>query len=211
MMLGSASLMAQEEPTSFAFLYNGEVVPNGSVINIATVSTTDLGAIRIFDMHIDLKVKNVSEDASKLTLVCEGKENYQKISFCPNGNCISWPMDGNNRLSTTYNAVAADAIADQMDWLHASSGAVTDASFEYDGTVTLKAYPPLDDEDCAVITVRFNTAGTEGIQNLAAMQNEQQVEVFNLCGKKVADGLNGLSKGIYIIRQGNNSRKITIR
>lgn len=206
---GSATIMAQE-PTTFAFQYNGEVMPNGSVINVATSEVAaDLGAVKIIEMHCDIKLKNISEDGSPVSLVCEGIENYDKIQFCPNGNCKAWGSQP--ELSTTYASVAAGQIADNSDWLHVSSGPITSTTFDYDGTVVLKAYPPLDDEDCATITVHFNTAGTDGVQNLGTLYNNQQVEVFNLCGKKVANSTIGLTKGIYIVRQGNSSRKVTIK
>lgn len=209
-LLGAASLMAQDA-TTFAFVYNGEVVPNGSVINVAeTELAADFGTIKIYEMHIDLKVKNVSENACNLTLGCEGKENYNSIQFCPNNNCQPWPATS-PVLSTDYKtATAPGAIADDTDWLHVSATVMTE-SFEYDGTVLVKAYPTSNADDCATVTVRFNTAGTDGIQNLGLLQSNDKVEVYNLCGKKIADTTVGLNKGIYIIRQGNTSRKVTIK
>lgn len=209
LIAGASVAMAQDEPTSFAFLYNGQVVPNGSVINVAHVETLDLGPVKIHEMHVDLKLKNVSEDASRVTLVCEGKENYDKVQFCPNGNCQAWGQVAT--LSTDYSAVPAGQIADNADWLHVSSGAVTEPTLTFDGTVVVKAYPPLDDEDCATVTIHFNTAGTDGVQSLTSLTSTQQVEVFNLCGKLVANTTAGLPKGIYIVRQGGTSRKVTVR
>lgn len=211
-LIAGASVAMAQDNTTFAFVYNGEVVPNGSVINVADAElAASFGTIRIYEMHIDLKVKNVSEDACNLTLGCEGKENYNNIQFCPNNNCQPWPMLS-PVLTTEYKTpIASGAIADEADWLHVSSTVMTE-SFEYDGTVLVKAYPTAKEDDCATVTVRFNTAGTNGIQDLGTLTASQNgVEVFNLCGKRVATTTEGLPKGIYIVRQGGTSRKVTIR
>lgn len=210
-MLGCASLMAQEEETIFQFTYNGEVIPNGSVVNVSTLHLeADIpGVMQIYAMAAPIQVKNVSEDDEKLTLKCVGKDNYEQVAFCPNGNCLPW---SSNELSTDYaSAIVAGEVADNSDWLHVSLQIMGDDAAEYDGTVELMAYPTFDEENCATITVHFDTKGTDGVQSLHSIKNDQKVEVFNLCGKKIANTTVGLPKGIYIVRSGNTSKKMTVR
>lgn len=210
-MLGCASLMAQEE-TIFQFTYNGEVIPNGSVVTISDmVLEADLpGVMQIYAMTAPIQVKNVSEDDEFLSLKCVGKDNYNNIAFCPNNNCQPW--GSNDELSTDYSSpIAAGAVADHSDWLHVSLQLMGGEAAEYDGTVELMAYPTFDDENCATITVHFDSKGTEGVQSLHSIKNGQKVEVFNLCGKKIANTTVGLPKGIYIVRSGNTSKKMTVR
>ena len=150
-------------------------------------------------------MKNVSEDASKLSITCVGKENYRDIEFCPNGNCMAWPSEG-NELSTTYkdDVAAGGTIEEGNNWLHAI--AFDTKSFK--GIVELKAYCTLDPDDCATITVVFDT-NAQGINAIST--DSQKVEVYNLCGKKIAESTMGLKKGIYIIKQNGTSRKVVIK
>ncbi|MBP5499850.1 MAG: hypothetical protein J6Y05_04045, partial [Bacteroidales bacterium] len=67
----SSTLMAQEE-TTFAFMFGNEVIPNGGTITISEYEDFDF----MIEMQAAIYVKNVSEDASKLSLTCVGIENY---------------------------------------------------------------------------------------------------------------------------------------
>ena len=42
----------------------------------------------------------------------------------------------------------------------------------------------------------------------AALENDAPVEVYTLGGVKVGDSLNGLAKGIYVVKQGNQVKKV---
>lgn len=47
--------------------------------------------------------------------------------------------------------------------------------------------------------------------NLRGMAVSKETEIYNLCGKMIATSTIGLTKGVYIIKQGNTSRKVVIR
>ncbi len=197
----SSALMAQEE-TTFAFMYGDEVIPNGGSITISEYEDYDF----MIEMQAAIYVKNVSEDASKLSLTCIGIENYNpSIEFCPNGNCMAWPSDG-NELTTTYkdNVSAGGTVEKDKNWLHAM---VFDAK-TFKGSIELKAYCTLDPDDCATITVVFDTDAM-GLNKVSSESN--RMEVYNLCGKKIAESTMGLTKGIYIIKQNGTSRKVVIK
>ena len=195
----SSALMAQEE-TTFAFMFGNEVIPNGSTFTVSEYEGDDF----IVEMQARIYIKNISEDASMLSLKCIGKENYKDIEFCPNGNCMSWM--NNTELTTTYNdAVPAGGTVEQgNNWLHAQ---LIDTK-SYKGSVELRAYCTLDPDDCAYIAVVFDT-DAQGINKVTNDNNK--MEVYNLCGKKIAESTMGLTKGIYIIKQNGTSRKVVIK
>ena len=195
----SSALLAQEE-TTFAFMYGDEIIPNGGTVTISEYEDLDF----MIEMQAAIYIKNVSEDASKLTLTCVGKENYDPcIEFCPNGSCRSWKDV--NEITVNYDeAVAPGGTVEKgNNWLHATT---FEKSFK--GSVELKAYCTLDPEDCTSITVLFDT-DAQGINKVTNDTNK--MEVYNLCGKKVAESTKGLTKGIYIIKQNGVSRKVVIR
>jgi len=196
----SSALLAQEE-TSFAFMLGDEVIPNGGTVTISEYEDFDF----MIEMHAAVYVKNVCEDASLLSLSCVGKENYNDIAFCPNGSCKNWPDNGNEITETYDKAIAPGATVEEgKDWLHAQ---VFDTK-SFKGSVELKAYCTLDPEDCTSITVFFDT-DAQGINKVISDNNK--MEVYNLCGKKIAESTKGLAKGIYIIKQNGASRKVVIK
>ena len=137
--------------TTFVFMSNDDtIIPNGSTITISEYEDFDF----MIEMQAAIYVKNVSEDASKLSLTCVGKDNYKDIEFCPNGNCMAWPSDG-NELTTNYkDALLAGGTVEQgKNWLHAM--AFDSKSFR--GVVELNAYCTDNTDDCATITVIFDT------------------------------------------------------
>lgn len=214
----SATLMAQN--TSFGFLFNGEPVANGSVITIAESGVAEGCEPEdgIYAMHSDIKVKNVSSSAASLTLTIVGKENWDQIiddpwfygtvQFCPNNNCRPWLDD---EISVKYdNEIPAGTIADESDWLHVSIMS-DDPVWNYKGVVELKAINSNNESDCATITVIYDTNGVTGVQSLGSLKRDVKCEVFNLCGKKIANSTVGLTKGVYIIKQNGTSRKVVIK
>lgn len=215
----SATLMAQN--TSFGFLFNGEPVANGSVITIAEAEVAPGCEPEdgIYAMHSDIKVKNVSSSATSLTLTIVGKENwdqtiddpwfYGTVQFCPNGNCRAWA--DKDQISEDYDApIPAGTIADESDWLHVSIMS-DDPVWSYKGVVELKAINSNNESDCATITVIYDTNGVTGVQSLGSLKRDVKCEVFNLCGKKIANSTVGLTKGVYIIKQNGTSRKVVIK
>lgn len=214
----SATLMAQS--TSFGFLFNGEPVANGSVITIAEAGVAEGCEPEdgIYAMHSDIKVKNVSSSAASLTLTIVGKENWDltiddpwfnaTVQFCPNGNCRPWFGE---EITVAYDSpIPAGTIADESDWLHVSIMS-DDPVWSYKGVVELKAINSNNESDCATITVIYDTNGVTGVQSLGSIKRDVKCEVFNLCGKKIANSTVGLTKGVYIIKQNGTSRKVVIK
>lgn len=214
----SATLMAQS--TSFGFLFNGEPVANGSVITIAEAGVAEGCEPEdgIYAMHSDIKVKNVSSSAASLTLTIVGKENWDltiddpwfnaTVQFCPNGNCRPWFGE---EITVAYDSpIPAGTIADESDWLHVSIMS-DDPVWSYKGVVELKAINSNNESDCATITVIYDTNGVTGVQSLGSLKRDVKCEVFNLCGKKIANSTVGLTKGVYIIKQNGTSRKVVIK
>lgn len=220
----SATLMAQN--TSFGFLFNGEPLANGSVITIAEAEVAPGCEPEdgIYAMHSDIKVKNVSSSATSLTLTIVGKENWDQliddpwfnaiVQFCPNNNCSPkgcQPWNDEGILSTNYlSPIESGTIADESDWLHVSIMS-DDPVWSYKGVVELKAINSNNESDCATITVIYDTNGVTGVQSLGSLKRDVKCEVFNLCGKKIANSTVGLTKGVYIIKQNGTSRKVVIK
>lgn len=137
--------------TTFVFMSNDDtIIPNGSTITISEYEDFDF----MIEMQAAIYVKNVSEDASKLSLTCVGKDNYENIEFCPNGNCMAWPSEGNELTTNYIDALLAGGTVEQgKNWLHAM--AFDSKSFR--GVVELNAYCTDNTDDCATITVIFDT------------------------------------------------------
>ena len=118
---------------------------------------------------------------------------------------MAWPSDGNEITTNYKDAVLPGSTVEQgKNWLHAM--AFDTKSFK--GSVELKAYCTLDPDDCTSITVVFDT-DAQGINKVTNDNNK--MEVYNLCGKKIAESTIGLTKGIYIIKQNGTSRKVVIK
>ena len=74
---------------------------------------------------------------------------------------------------------------------------------------------------CSLAMGQAETAATDKIEkafkeqnvevNLNANTSEETIEVYNLCGQLVANQLDKLPKGVYIVKQDGTSRKVVIR
>ena len=53
--------------------------------------------------------------------------------------------------------------------------------------------------------------GVESIVCDGSIDYSRPVEVFTLGGSHVSDSIEGLLRGIYIVRQGGNTQKITVK
>lgn len=201
--LCATSLMAQEDEGSFSFYRNGQLVPNGSTVTISEYEAFDLGGIVIVEMSSGLTIKNNLDSEASLQISATGIDNFSSIQVCPGGNCIPWNNDG--MITSQRIKIAAEAETDPQ--CHISGD--FPAPFSYTGSITLTVCDYYDDEDCSTITVVFDTNGNsiKGVKNDKALK----CEVFNLCGKKIANSTSGLNKGVYIIKQNGTSRKIVIK
>lgn len=196
-MLGTTALMAQEEETTFSFVRNGEVIPNGSTVTIS--ECMEIPGV-LFSMESEIYIKNNSDDNEKAVVHAVGLENYEEIEVCAGGNC--WPWNNGELTSKVFEMAANEQ---QNAQIHVFS---TKGISSFKGSVKVDIYYSLDPDDCASITVVFDTNGS-GINEVTG--DKKEIEVFNLCGKKIANSTEGLNKGIYIVKQGNTSKKVTIR
>ncbi|MDE6649416.1 MAG: Ig-like domain-containing protein [Muribaculaceae bacterium] len=87
------------------------------------------------------------------------------------------------------------------------------ATVDQDGKVTLLA------EGVVVITAQagdkkaectLTVSKTSGVA-VIGFDADAPVKVYNLCGQYVADTVEGLQPGLYIVRQGNEAKKVRIR
>lgn len=202
-LLGATTMFAQDEENSYSFYRNGQLVPNGSTITITEFETVlDLGDVVFVEMPSDLKIKNNLDSEGSMIIKAVGIDNFASIMVCPGGNCIPW---SNGSITSSRIKIAAEAEEDPQ--CHISGDFA--APFAYTGSLTLTVCDYFDDEDYSTITVIFDTTGS-GIKDVKA-DKDTKCEVFNLCGKKIANSTNGLSKGVYIIKQHGTSRKVVIK
>lgn len=202
-LIGSTALMAQEEDTSFSFYRNGELVPNGSTVTITEFKVEeDFGVMALIEMNSGITVRNNYEGKGNVIISATGISNYESIQVCPGGNCIPWRADG-----TIVSAAIEIESEGEIDPQCHISG-MFPAPFSYIGSITITAADYFDDEDATTITVVFDTTGSsiKGVKS-----DKSKCEVFNLCGKKIANSTVGLGKGIYIVKQNGTSRKMVIK
>lgn len=202
-LLGTTAMMAED--STFSFVINGEVITNGSTITLSEYHLSqDLGDMKIWEMPTNLFIRNCSEFNEDLSILVTGIDNYQDVQVCPDGNCRPW---NDNTINAKFtNKVDA---GDQVDaGIHVSYMDFENlSSFNYKSTITVRAYCTNDEDDFTQITINFDTNAS----SLNTVGSKQPIEVFNLCGKKIAESVNGLKKGIYIFRQGGTSRKVVIK
>lgn len=190
------------------FTFNGEIVPTGSTVTVSEYELAEAmeGVMNIFEMQSGLAIKNVSGGDDKVSLHAIGIENFLDIQICPDGNCRPW-IDG--EITADFkDKIPAGESADCS--IHVSYMDMTcSETLNYKGSVKLEAYSYYDEEDITSITLVFDTSASgSGIKKVKA---DKKCEVFNLCGKKIADSTTGLTKGIYIIKQNGTSRKVVIK
>ncbi len=202
-LLGATTLMAQEEEGSFSFYRNGQLIPNGSTVVISEYESFDLGDIAIIDMQSGLTVKNNLDDEASLLISAAGIDNFSDIQVCPGGNCINWNSNG-IIVSNRIKMAAGEEINPQVHL-----GGQYALPFTFTGSISLTISDYFDDEDAATIIVVFDTTGNsiKGVKS----DKENKCEVYNLCGKMIANSTTGLNKGVYIVKQNGTSRKIVIK
>lgn len=202
-LLGATTLMAQEEEGSFSFYRNGQLVPNGSTVVISEYESIDLGDFAIIEMQSGITVKNNLEDEASMLISATGVDNYENIQVCPGGNCIPWSSNG-TIVSSRIRMAGNEEVNPQVHL-----GGQYPIPFTYTGTITLTVSDYFDDEDASTITVVFDSTGNniKGVKS----DKESKCEVYNLCGKMIANSTTGLNKGVYIVKQNGTSRKIVIK
>lgn len=202
-MLGTGAMMAEEG--TFSFIHNGEVVPSGSTVTVTEMTTEDFGGgMYAFEMQSGLYIRNNESSAQKLSVIATGIDNFTEIQVCPDGNCRPW---SNGVVEATFkNSVpAGEQVSPEIHMSHLDFSGNT--SFTFKGSITVRAYSTYDEEDFTEITLVFDNSAS----SLNQVNNNQKLEVFNICGRMIANSAEGLKKGIYIFRQGGVSRKVVIK
>lgn len=192
--------IAQEHTLSF--VQNGQALADGATITLSEVEYIDLGDCFIIEMDPKISARNNTNAKVNATMDCDAiGEGYDDIQFCF-GNCYSW--GASTHLTST---VELKANEDYLAQVHVGGIFVDEKNYSINAGVKLSLYPATAPEDVVTLNLVFDTTGA----GLKELNQAKTIEVYNLCGKKIATSTAGLSKGIYIIKQGGTSRKITIR
>lgn len=202
----SASVTLAEEG-SFSFVRNGEVVPSGSTVTVTEPEIENYGVFKVWKMESGLFLHNNTNGSLSVKIEAKGVDNYSEIMVCPFESCKSWVGDEvpfPDAFSMTAGQTA-DMMThiENMDFTGAATCPIPKASMKF------KAINAANANDFAEVTLVFDATGENSIH--AVQVTDKKAEVFNLCGKKVADTTQGLPVGVYIVRQGNKSKKITVR
>lgn len=206
-LLGSAALMAQ---STVVFVHNGEVVPNGGTVTVTEVEKEVFDypewgiSFTDYKMESGIYLKNTSSMPTQVVVSAVGLDNYDPISVCAGGSCIPWDKNGNIKTE----AFSIPANGEVSSEIHAGKTDEDGSGFSLKGSLKVKVAVAGNENNASEITIIFDSSASA----LSAVANDNaKVEVFNLCGKKIANSTIGLNKGVYIIRQGKVSRKITIK
>lgn len=140
--------------------------------------------------------RTVSEESDIVIVKCKAvKADYT----------LDYVVDGKSIKKETRTGRVGDTVAVAPEDL----AAITDDegnSFVYAGEKPETTKIARDGS--TVVTIKYTKDKTSSIE---AVAGSESVKVYDLNGHYVADELEGLKAGIYIIRQGNNVKKVHIR
>lgn len=201
-LFSCGAMLAQNDHT-LNFVQNGQVLADGATVTVSEIEYIDLGDCYIVEMNPNLIVRNNSNTALQATMDCDGiGANYRDIEFCF-GACVSWGITPH--LSNT-NTIEKNS--DFPTFIHIGGIYVDEKNYTIsDAGVKLTLYPESNPQDCVTLNLLFDTTGA-GVKDI---KDQKAIEVYNLCGKKIGTSTTGLSTGVYIIKQGNSSRKVVIK
>lgn len=109
-------------------------------------------------------------------------------------------MDATGNVHTVVTRIELDGNATSFDVNNLAPG--TEYKYVVEG-LSNGLYTPVSDVKTA------KTTGTSGVDNIN-IEETTVIEVYNLCGAKIADNTNGLDAGIYIVRKGSKVSKIMV-
>lgn len=201
-LFSCGAMLAQNDHT-LNFVQNGQVLADGATITVSEIEYIDLGDSYIVEMNPNLLVRNNSNTSLQATMDCDGiGANYRDIEFCF-GNCLAWGLTPH--LS---NTITLEKNSLYVTFIHIGGIFVDEKNYTIsDAGVKLTLYPESNPQDCVTLTLLFDTTGA-GVKEI---KDQKAIEVYNLCGKKIGTSTTGLSAGVYIIKQGNISRKVVIK
>ena len=210
---GTSMMMAADGTPTFSFVRNGEVIADGTTLKVADYEVTEQSigtfSLYIFEMDPKISVRNNTGTDTKAIIDCEAVSgNYSAIEFCW-GNCYPW---GTSTKLSSDGVTPVPANSDVAAQIHISNTSMTsrdDAIVATDNaTVKLSLYESGAADKAVTLTLVFDTSAS-GIS--AVSTDSQDIEVYNLCGKRVADSLSGLTHGVYIVKTGSVSKKVIIK
>lgn len=110
-------------------------------------------------------------------------------------------MDATGNVHTVLTRIELDGNATSFDVNNLAAG--TEYKYVVEG-LSNGLYTPVSDVKTA------KTTGTSGVDNIN-IEEPTVIEVYNLCGAKIADNTNSLDAGIYIVRKGSKVSKIMVK
>lgn len=191
-LVATLTVQAQSDfPLQFADK-DGNIIADGTVLNLTTVETDDFGDVL---MPSGLYVKNTI-DAD-----VEGGGVYSITTFsngsfqtCFPANCVSNNKTGN--FETSHGTIAAGGLKSmQTEWLPASSGTcvVTYQLVTYKQNVITKQWQK--DQTGPTVTLNF-TYDPAGVNSTVNNKSVHRVEYYNLTGRRVQTP----GRGMYIVK-----------
>ncbi len=144
----------------------------------------------------DSEDKTVSEESDIVTVKCKAvKADYT----------LNYVVDGKSIKTETRTGRVGDTIEVAPEDL----GDITDEdgnSFIFTGEAPEKTKVALDGS--TMVTIKYKQ---DKLAAIDAIADSESVKVYDLNGHYVADEVEGLKAGIYIIRKGNTAKKVIIR
>ena len=196
LFMGLVAALAVQAQSDFPLQFvdkDGNIITDGSVLNLTTVEENDFGDVQ---MPSGLYVKNTTNDdvqgggVYNITSLSNGS-----FQTCFPANCVSNNKVGNYETSNGTIA-AGEQKSMQTEWLPTDKGTcvVNYQLVTYKQNVITKKWQK--DKEGPKVTLKF-TYGTSGISNAANDKSVRSVEYFNLTGRRVQTPVHG----VYIVRK----------
>lgn len=199
-----AEVYFEDELDGYIFVtYSGE---NDYIIK-STFNDPSLVAMEVVRETLD---ENGSYSRSIL-LYLDDDDNITEEPYESEIETITYDAHGNVvevRMEAIYGDDFPYIASEKYDYVYDEDGNPAE--------VTVSYYDEEEEDYIAISRTVYGeyidvTGGTSGIENIAIGNNCKAVEVYNLNGVKVTDSLNGLAKGLYIVRNGLSVTKIAVK
>lgn len=188
-MVAALAVQAQSDfPLQFADK-DGNIIADGTVLNLTTVETDDFGDVQ---MPSGLWVKNTTSadvqggGSYRITTLSNGS-----FQTCFPANCVSNNKTGN--YETSNGAIAAGELKSmQTEWLPVNSGScvVTYQLVTYKQNVITKQWQKEKTGPTVTLNFNYDMAGVGSIVN---NKNVCSVEYYNLTGRRVKAPVHGMN------------------
>ena len=202
-MIAAALLLGLGAQAKGFEVFYGDNLPvkNGDVIEWNDMKITDDygddGFMYAFDP--ELYLLSDADGAVNVVATCT---SGQSIQLCCGGNCMMGKKVTRENVSVTANTKLPFQF-EQADFAESKDdvpqGVTTTISVEFS-----------DDPSSAIeFTVVFNkdNAGVEGV----AIDSNSAMSVYSLDGRSAGTSLQGLAKGVYVVRQNGKTSKVLVK